>query len=287
MGPLSNWGKKSIVISGGNQYTLEDLTEAGWEKMGKMKEVKSALNQAADARKKLFKKDMNFLHMKWMETKGGEVIRVGDEDIKENGAIFAQAFSMGVAVQELDETVNKITVVREESEEEIRDAVYVGGAPAPSKIVFLTPRKPKGKERARDVSPSPAPKRKGHPQNGLSLETLQEGLNEAWVVEKKGKGEAPDSVTSWGSGTEFEDPSLDATVLGFATLDPPVDQVREQEWTEHHGLDSQGFRTVRNFTGPPLPQIDLGYNWEKGDEVAPPTPDTSQAVPLFASIEAA
>ena len=35
MGPLSNWGKKSIVISGGTQYTLEDLMEAGWEKMGK------------------------------------------------------------------------------------------------------------------------------------------------------------------------------------------------------------------------------------------------------------
>ena len=64
MGPLSNWGKKSIVISGGTQYTLEDLTEAGWEKMGKMREVKSALNQAVDAGKKLFEKDMNSLHLK-------------------------------------------------------------------------------------------------------------------------------------------------------------------------------------------------------------------------------
>ena len=71
MGPLSDWGKKSIVISGGTQYTLEDLTEAGWEKMGKMKKVKSALNQAADAGKKLFEKDMNSLHMKWMETEIG------------------------------------------------------------------------------------------------------------------------------------------------------------------------------------------------------------------------
>ena len=150
MGPLSNWGKKSIVISGGTQYTLEDLMEEGsrWEKMGKMREVTSVLNQAADAGKKLFEKDMNSLQIKWMETEEGEVIRVGDEDIKENGAIFAQAFSVEVAVQELDETVNKITVVREENEKEIRDVVYVGEALAPSKIVFSTLCKPKGKERA-------------------------------------------------------------------------------------------------------------------------------------------
>ena len=64
MGPLSNWGKKSIVISGGTQYTLEDLMEVGWEKMGKMREVKSALNQVADAGKKLFEKDMNSLYIK-------------------------------------------------------------------------------------------------------------------------------------------------------------------------------------------------------------------------------
>ena len=252
-----------------------------------MKEVKSALNQAADAGKKLFEKDMNSLHMKWMETEGGEEIRVGEEDIKENGAIFAQVLSVGVAVQELDETANKITVVREENEEEIRDVVYVGEAPAPSKMVFSTPRKPKGKERARDVSPSPAPKRKGHPQSGLSLETLQEGLDEAWEADKKGKGEAPDSVTEWGPVTEFEDPSLDATMLGFATPEPPVDQVRDQGYTEYHGLDSQGFRMVRYFIGPPLPPVDPRYNWEKGDEVVLPTPNTSQAVPLFASIEAA
>ena len=214
------------------------------------------------------------------------MIRVGDEDIRENGAIFVQAFSVGVAVQELDKTANKITVVREENEEETRDVVYVAEAPAPSKIVFSTPRKPKGKERAKDVSPSPAPKRKRHPQSGLSLETLQEGLDEAWEADKTGEGEAPDSVTEWGPDTEFEDPGLNATMLGFATLDSPVDQVRDQEYSEHYGLDSQGYRTVRYFTRPPLPPVDPRYNWEKRDEVVPPTPNTSQAVPLFASIEA-
>ena len=64
MGPLTNWGKKSIVISGGTQYTLEDLTEAGWEKLDRMREVKSALYQAAYARRKLFEEDMNSLHVK-------------------------------------------------------------------------------------------------------------------------------------------------------------------------------------------------------------------------------
>ena len=76
-------------------------------------------------------------------------------------------------------------------------------------------------------------------------------------------------------------------MLGCTTLDPPVDQVRDQELTEHYGLDSQGFRIVRYFTGPLLPPVDLGYIWEKGDEVVPPTPNISQAIPLFASIEAA
>ena len=32
---------------------------------------------------------------------------------------------MGVAVQELDEIVNEITIVREGNEEEIKDVVYV------------------------------------------------------------------------------------------------------------------------------------------------------------------
>ena len=72
---------------------------------------------------------------------------------------------------------------------------------------------------------------------------------------------------------------------GFATPDPLADQVREL--TEHYGPDSLGFRTVRYFTGPPLLLVDPRYNWEKGDEVVPPTPNTSQAVPLFASIKAA
>ena len=67
----------------------------------------------------------------------------------------------------------------------------------------------------------------------------------------------------------------------------PVTPIQGQEYEEQYGLDSQGFKTVRFFTGPPLPPIDPRYNWKKGNEVVPPTPNASQAVPLFASIEAA
>ena len=74
-------------------------------------------------------------------------------------------------------------------------------------------------------------------------------------------------------------------MLGFKTPEAPVDQVRDQELMEHYGLDSQGFRTVRYFMGL-SPPIDPEYNWEKGDEVVPPTLNKSQAVSLFASIEA-
>ena len=146
--------------------------EAEWEKLSRIREVKCAFHQAANAGKKLFEKNINSLQMKWMEMEGGEVIRVRHEEIKENGAIFAQAFSMGVTVQVLDRTANKVTVIRIENEEEIRDVVYIGEASALSGIVFLTPRKAKEKGRARDISPSLAPKRRGRPQSGLSLEIL-------------------------------------------------------------------------------------------------------------------
>ena len=78
MGPLKDWGKKSVVISGGTQYTLEDMTTAGWKKLGRLREVQNALHQAAEAGKKIFEKDKTALHLKWLETEGGEVMRVGE-----------------------------------------------------------------------------------------------------------------------------------------------------------------------------------------------------------------
>src|SRR5258706_338028 len=141
---------------------------------------------------------------------GGEVVRVGQDKVKENGALLADLIAYGIAVQELDDTA---VVVREENESEVRDMVHVGGAP--NGMVFMTPRKDKGKERAREGSPSPAPRRKGQAQSGLSLATLNEGLEDdeeddegirrdSWAADKKGKGEVPDSVSSWG-GVENEE----------------------------------------------------------------------------------
>ena len=57
MGHLTDWGKKSIVINGGTQYTLEDMTDAGWEKLGRMGKMKSALHRAAEAGKRIYEKD--------------------------------------------------------------------------------------------------------------------------------------------------------------------------------------------------------------------------------------
>ena len=174
MGPLIDWGKKSIVISGGTQFTLEDMSEAGWERLGKMREVKAALHQAADTAKKIFEKDRTALHSKWLASEGEEVIKVGEEEVKGNEAMYAGLFAQGIAIQELDNM--KEIVIREENETEIRDVIYVEGVPTGD--LFKTPRKVKGKERAREVSPSPAPKKKGWAQVGLSLDMLQEGLED-------------------------------------------------------------------------------------------------------------
>ena len=82
------------------------------------------------------------------------------------------------------------------------------------------------------------------------------------------------------------DPEVDDIMAGMKTL-TPMTLIQGQEYEEQYGLDSQGFRTVRYFTGPPLPPVNPRFNWEKGDEVVPPTPGISQAIPPFASIEAA
>ena len=84
---------------------------------------------------------------------------------------------------------------------------------------------------------------------------------------------------------KYDDPSLDAMMWGMGTPDLLPEPTVKLE--EHWGLDSQGLRTVRYFTGPPPPQVDLSHRWEKGEEVIPSTLNVSQAVPLFASIEAA
>ena len=192
MGPLKDWGKKSVIISGGPQYTLEDMITAGWEKLGRLREVKNALHQAAEVGKKIFEEDKTALHLKWLETEGGEVMRVGEEELKRNEAIYAQAFAQGVAVQELTKVAE--VVIREETDKEIRDIVYVNGAPTGAS--FMTPRKNKGKERAKEVSLSPAPKGKKS-QSGLSIEELMEELEDSWGPDRRGESEIPAKISRW------------------------------------------------------------------------------------------
>ena len=211
MGPVQDWGKKSVVICGGTQYTLEDVS--AWESLGKFKEVKRALKHAAEVCQKMFNECNSDIHNKWMETEGGEVVVVGVEQLQSCGAELANNFAQGIAMQEL---TGDMTVVREEHEEEIRDVVYVSGVP--TNQYFATPRKDKGKERARNVSPSPASKRKAH--GGLSLESIQEGLKDDWSPDKRGSNEPSKEDTSWGLGQlggrgSFEETGDEAEVLGL------------------------------------------------------------------------
>ena len=123
MGPVQDWGKKSVVICGGTQYMLEDIS--AWESLGKFKEVKRALKHAAEVGQKMFDECNSDIHNKWMETEGGEVVVVGVEQLQNCGAELANNFAQGIAMQEL---TGNMTVVREEHEKEIRDVVYVSGA---------------------------------------------------------------------------------------------------------------------------------------------------------------
>ena len=79
------------------------------------------------------------------------------------------------------------------------------------------------------------------------------------------------------------DTALDTAMRGMQT---PQKDTPTPEYKEHWGLDSQGLRTVRYFSGP-MPQAVPGENWKKGERgerdynreegkvVVPPTPNVS------------
>ena len=85
-------------------------------------------------------------------------------------------------------------------------------------MFFHTPKKNKGKERAREVSPSPVPKRKA--RKGLSLDSIQESLDDDWSPDKRGDNEQPESITSWSPGQlgergNYEEIGDEAETLGL------------------------------------------------------------------------
>lgn len=226
MGPVQDWGRKSIVICRGTQYMLEHVS--AWESLGKFKEVKRVLKHAAEVGQRMYDNCNSDIHNKWMEMEGGEIVEVEIEQLQNCGAELANNFAQGIAVQELNKNM---TVVREEYEEEIRDMLYISGALVGK--YFAMPRKDKGKERAREVSPSLALKRKSHSQGGLSLDVLTEGLKEdMWEADGGSKGKATVQTMSWGPGQlgpkgSFDEIGNEAGDLGsrkggahFCTLGP-------------------------------------------------------------------
>ena len=134
-------------------------------------------------------------------------------------------------------------VVREENETEVRDVVYVNGSTTGA--IFTTLRKDEGKERAREVSPTPVPRK--YAQKGFSLEILQENLGkngDGWSPVKRGDSELPESITSWNPGAQGEpDWEEDPTLSEYYTTDsngirrgpfkytqrPPVKPANEQQ----------------------------------------------------------
>ena len=55
MGPVRDWGKKTIIVSGGTQYTLDRCTN--WKSMGKFSELEPALGKAAGTGAKMFEEN--------------------------------------------------------------------------------------------------------------------------------------------------------------------------------------------------------------------------------------
>ena len=48
MEPVKDWGRRTVIISGGSQCTLEDVS--GWENLGKFTEVNSAFGGGSGGR---------------------------------------------------------------------------------------------------------------------------------------------------------------------------------------------------------------------------------------------
>ena len=60
IGPVRDWGKKTIIVSGGTQYTLDGCTD--WKSMGKFSELEPALGKAAGIGVKMFEENDGAIH---------------------------------------------------------------------------------------------------------------------------------------------------------------------------------------------------------------------------------
>src|SRR5258705_13388160 len=80
MGPIRNWGKKAIIVSGGTQFTLEGVT--GWKSKERFSELEPTLGKAANKGTEIFEKDNGALHQMWLKTEGGEIVAITAEAVE-------------------------------------------------------------------------------------------------------------------------------------------------------------------------------------------------------------
>ena len=60
MGLVRDWEKRTIIVSGGTQYTLDGCTD--WKSMGKFSELESALGKAVGTGAKMYEENDGAIH---------------------------------------------------------------------------------------------------------------------------------------------------------------------------------------------------------------------------------
>ena len=81
MRPVRDWGKRTIIVSGGTQYTLDGYTD--WKSMGKFSELEPALGKAAGAGAKIFEENDGAIHQLWLDMEGGDTMEITKEAVND------------------------------------------------------------------------------------------------------------------------------------------------------------------------------------------------------------
>ena len=119
MGPVRDWGRKTVIVSGGTQYTLDGCTD--WKNMGKFAKLEPALGKAADEGAKMFEKNDGAIHQLWLDMEGGEAMEIMAEAVNDCASELAHLIAQGVVMQEAEN--KEVEVMREVMGTEIRDII--------------------------------------------------------------------------------------------------------------------------------------------------------------------
>ena len=119
MGPVRDWGKKIVIVSGGTQYTLDGCIE--WKSMGRLLKLELAFGEVAEKRVEMFEKNDGAIHQLQLNTEEGEAIEITVEGIKDCASKLVHSIVQGVAMQEVEN--KEIEVMKEVTGTEIRDII--------------------------------------------------------------------------------------------------------------------------------------------------------------------